>query len=49
VPEKKGGKELHGGDQGRKKKVAENVAQLQAQEVRMKAQENEWHYKIWRD
>lgn len=45
VQEQKGGKELHGGG---KKELAENIAQLEAQEIRMKIQENEWHYRICR-
>lgn len=49
MQEQKGGKELRGGDWGRKKELAENVAQLEAQEIRTKIQENEWHHKIWRD
>lgn len=49
VQEQKGGKELHGGGWGGKKELAENIAQLEAQEIRMKIQENEWHYGICRD
>lgn len=48
VQEQKGGKELHGGGLGGKKELAENIAQLEAQEIRMKIQENEWHYRICR-
>lgn len=49
VQEQKGEKELHGGDWGGKKELVENIAQLEAQEIRTKRQENEHHYKIWRD
>lgn len=48
VQEQKRKKELHGGDRGGKKGLAEKVAQQEAQEIRMKIQEDKWHYKIWR-